>query len=203
MYVLQGLLLGILFGIPACLSTSLSLQRCAAYGLAAGLVSGLGSAFGCAVYGGIALVCAACVARWLLPFSVGLVVCTILLLIAMGAHRLVGASDPSAGEGSEGTILWLFFSSVVMRLSYPSTLLLYFSGSLALEIFLPFEAASWFLRLVGIFLGAFLWEVLLGICSCCWTDLSLALHRIQKACGAALCLAAGTVALLAGRTALL
>ena len=203
MVVLQGVLFGVLFGIPARLSTSLSLQRRAVYGPAAGLVSGLGSAFGCAVYGGIALLWAATASRWLSSFSGGLVFFTILLLGALGVHRMLGALDPPAGEEDEATPLWLFFSAAVMRLSYPSTLLLCFLGSFALGIFPPLGAVSWFLRVGGIFLGAFLWEVLLGACSPGASRFSPTFHQIQKACGAALCLAAGTVALLAGRSVLL
>lgn len=189
-FLMQGLFIGIIFGVPAGTIGAITIHRSLKYGFKAGFITGLGSTVADVIYAfvcvlGISLI-QEFIQKWRLPISIigG------ILIIYMGISVFRNKSDTKIEEGSMKKYPLLFFSSLIIALCNPATILSFLAVFTMLNIEAGLHTIDAIGLTVGIGLGTcFWWIVLSGIATKVrYSMTKCVIGRIYRIMGCLLCI---------------
>lgn len=168
--LIQGLLIGIVFSVPVGAIGALTLQRTLQYGFKAGFITGLGSTAADMIYAlagilGITLI-QDYVQQWRLPISI--LGGSFVILIGISVFRK--KVELEGKTVSSGKFPVMFFSSFVIAICNPATILSFLAVFTMLNIEAGMHVCDSSGLIIGIALGSCIW----------WFALSFIGDKIRK-----------------------
>ncbi len=161
--LVQGLIMGFSIAAPVGPIGVLCMRRTLAYGAASGFASGLGAATADAVYGSVAAMGLTFISEGLIAQQSVFRLVGGAFLCGLGAKTFLSSPMPGSPGVEAGSMLGGFFSTLLLTLTNPLTILSFaaiFSGLGTVGT--PGDYSSAGMLVCGVFLGSALWWLCLS-----------------------------------------
>lgn len=165
-YLLRGILIGVLFGLPVGAVGTMTVQRVWSFGFRAGLLTGLGSSAADCLYAVVGAFGLTLISEFLLQYQIIIKVLGGGFIIFMGISLILKKEEAVGTQERAAGGVKMFLSSFVIGIANPAAILTFLFAFTYFGISGAAEAPEGILLVIGIFLGTYLWWMVLSAAAC-------------------------------------